>query len=313
MSRYFEAFHKTNPDAVEQVLPEAPGPLVSGRARPETSGSPAAVPPVEIAAVPAAAQPVEVPVVPPASPFQFPERVRKVSIRFHAGAPVFPFDGTDTIAAERYRSVRTKLIQHPSRPKFLAISSSGIGDGKSITSINLAAALALKQEATVLLMECDFRRPSLAGAMGVPGERGLANVLDGECPFSDAVVQIEGVPNLYFLPAGEVKRNPVELLDSDAWRSTCAFIRKEFTYSILDCPPVGMLADYDLIQAVCDGVLIVARQDHTERSQLVKVLGSIPREKLVGVVVNCATDWFLWKTHNYYGYESISKPAGAAT
>lgn len=306
MSHYFEAFHKTNPDAVEQVLPEAPGPLVSGRARAETPVSPAAEPP-------AAATPVEVPAAPPASSFQLPDRVRKVSVRFHAGTPVFPFDGTDSIAAERYRSVRTKLIQHPLRPKLLAISSSGIGDGKSITSINLAAALALKQEATVLLLECDFRRPSLAGAMGVPGELGLANVLSGECPFSDAVVQIEGVPNLYFLPAGEVKSNPVELLDSDGWKSLCAFIRKEFTYNILDCPPVGMLADYDLIQAACDGVLIVARQDHTNRSQLAKVLGGIPRERLVGVVMNCATDWFLWKTHNYYGYESTSKPAGAAT
>ncbi len=198
MSRYFEAFHKTNPDAVEQVLPEAPGPLVSGRARPETSGSPAAVPPVEIAAVPAAAQPVEVPVVPPASPFQFPERVRKVSIRFHAGAPVFPFDGTDTIAAERYRSVRTKLIQHPSRPKLSGhlqfryrrrqehhVHQSGSGAGAQAGSYRAAD-------------ECDFRRPSWLARWGCRGSEVWRTSSMASVPFPMLWYRSRGFPTFTF-------------------------------------------------------------------------------------------------------------------
>ena len=80
-------------------------------------------------------------------------------------------------------------------------------------------------------------------------------------------------------------------------------LREEFTFVVVDGPPVNSCADYDLLQATCDGVILIVRQDHSERPLVGGALGAIPKEKLLGVVLNCAEDWFLWKhaAYSYYG------------
>ena len=73
-------------------------------------------------------------------------------------------------------------------------------------------------------------------------------------------------------------------------------------------PPVAAVADYELIQATCDGVIVVVRTDHTDRTLCSQAFELIPEEKTVGVVLNCAYEWFLWKTHgSYYYYGSGGK------
>jgi Mrp family chromosome partitioning ATPase len=115
------------------------------------------------------------------------------------------------------------------------------------------------------------------------------------------LIQIEQFPNLHVLPAGEHCKNPVELLDSAAWRSLCAKLRESYKFIIVDSPPIAAVADYDLIQAACDGVIVVVRPDHTERHLCFKALGSVPKDKLTGVVLNCVEQWFLGRGY-HYGY-----------
>ena len=98
-------------------------------------------------------------------------------------------------------------------------------------------------------------------------------------------------PNLFVLSAGAAVDNPVELLDSAAWQGLCVKLRGLFRYVILDSPPVGAVADYDLIQAVCDGVIVVVRPDHTDRRLCQKALDNIPKAKFLGVLLNCVPDW----------------------
>jgi Mrp family chromosome partitioning ATPase len=71
---------------------------------------------------------------------------------------------------------------------------------------------------------------------------------------------------------------------------------------IVDAPPIAAVADYELIQASCDGVLVIVRPDHTDRTLVNRAFELIPRQKRLGVVLNCAYDWFLWKTHESYYY-----------
>ncbi len=249
---------------------------------------------------PDASAPAEVRPTPPASKPGY----RTVSIRVPAGAPVLPFDGTHSLAAERYRIVRTKIVQRYPTPQVLCISSTTAGDGKTVNALNLASSFALKKDTTALLLDVDLRCPQLASLLGVPDSPGLADILAGRSSIENALVQIAEMPNLFFLPAGHPFRNPAELLDSIRWPSLIEGLRKQFHFIILDCPPMGIVADFDLIHPVADGIILVARPGHSKRKLLHNGLEQVSKDKLVGVLLNCVEDWFLWRTQDssYYRY-----------
>jgi Mrp family chromosome partitioning ATPase len=147
-------------------------------------------------------------------------RIRVVPIQLAESSPLLPYDGSSPRAGEQYRTVRTNLLQNPDAPRVLVVSSCGSGDGKTLSAVNTAGALAIKGETTVLLVDADLRNPSLAPALGLPPDPGLADVLHGDCKLEDAIVETAQFPNLYVLPAGKARRNPAELLDSARLAST---------------------------------------------------------------------------------------------
>jgi capsular exopolysaccharide synthesis family protein len=232
-------------------------------------------------------------------------RVRVVTGNARAGSPILPFDGRDPRAAEEYRIIRTKIGQYHRNLQILAVSSPQLGDGKSVTAVNLAGALSLKNDETVLLIDADLRRSALGSLLNLDPELGLAEVLKGTCTLEEAITRMEisGV-TFYYLSAGRKRHNPTELLASAAWGQLCSEIRNYFDYCLIDTPPVGVVADYELIQPAADGVVMVVRPDHTNRTQCVAALQAIPKEKLVGVISNCNPDWFLTRPHrhNYMYY-----------
>jgi protein-tyrosine kinase len=227
-----------------------------------------------------------------------------VQLKLSASSPVFPFEETQNAAAEQYRIIRTKILHHARRPQFLVFSSADSGDGKTVTSINVAASLALKQDVAVVLVDGDLRRPSIANILGLPPGPGLSDVLEGRSALDEVILRTEELPNLSIISAGNVMGNPAELLDSEAWRTVVARLRGQYNYIILDTTPAIGVADYELVQQVCDGVVVVARPDHTPREACLKILQSIPKNKLIGVVLNCVEEWWLWKTPAYGYYKS---------
>ena len=291
MSRLIDALRKGQGEASDLILNS----LVEGQSDTPQPEPQAAPEPVAVALT-----------VPPVEPAQFrqrsPDEVRCLQLRLSAMSPLLPFDSNQHRgASEQYRILRTKIVQHIRQPRMIVISSAGPGDGKSVTAINLAGALSLKAEANVLLMDGDFRRSSVAGLLGLPDTPGITEVLRGASSLEEGLIQIEQFPNLHVLPAGEHCKNPVELLDSAAWRSLCARLRESYKYIIVDSPPIAAVADYDLIQAACDAVIVVVRPDHTDRNLCFKALGSVPKDKLTGVVLNCVEHWFLDGAY-HYGY-----------
>jgi protein-tyrosine kinase len=233
------------------------------------------------------------------------ERLRTVTAEPPAGSPVFPFDGRDSRASEQYRIIRTKLLHHTKPLHLVAISSPQLGDGKSVTTANIAGALALKNEMSVLLIDADLRRSALAALFGVAPTPGLTEVLSGECTLDQAVIHLNvGGIQLYFLPAGRKRNNPAEMLASTSWTAFCEEVRRRFDCCILDTPPIGVVTDYELIQTAADGILMVVRPDHTTRKHCLEALQSIPKEKLVGLVANCVPEWFLTNRnkHEYLYY-----------
>jgi protein-tyrosine kinase len=229
------------------------------------------------------------------------ERIFRLKIS--ADSPVFPFEDLHSRAAEQYRIIRTKILHHPLQPRVIVVSSASSGDGKTVTAINLAAVLALKKDVRVLLVDADLRRRDIHKLLGIPETSGLSDVLSGASGLDESLVQLEQFPNLCVLPAGTIKRNPAELLEQKRWRDLVADCRHRFTHIIIDATPMAAVTDFDLVQLVCDGVVLVVRPDHTDRKACLKALETVAKEKMIGTIVNCLDDWFLWKpvgSESYY-------------
>lgn len=234
--------------------------------------------------------------------------VRLVSVRISDSAPLLSPEHEDRRAAEQYRIIRTRIFHQLNGPSVTAISSPGMGDGKTVTSLNLAAALALKSEDRVILLDADLRLSKVHERLGIPKTPGLAEVLSGACTLEDAMVRVEQLPNFWILPAGQAEINPTELLDSANWHALIARFREEYRRTVIDCPPVEAVADYDLIAAGCDGVVLVVRTGHTSRPLLARALTKV-KGKLTGVLINDAEEWFLSRrsSPSYYYYQGGSR------
>ena len=237
-------------------------------------------------------------------------RVRSVSLRISDSSPLLSPQREDRRAAEQYRIIRTRIFHQVPGSSVTVICSPGIGDGKTVTSVNLAAALAHKSEDKVILVDADLRLSKVHERLGIPKTPGLAEVLSGTCTLEDAMLRVEQLPNFCVLPAGQAEVNPTELLDCSNWRALLARFREEFRRTIVDSPPVEAVADFELIAAICDGVVLVVRPDHTSRPLLASALAKV-KGKLTGVLINDVEDWFLWKrgspSYHYYQNGSPSK------
>jgi receptor protein-tyrosine kinase len=246
----------------------------------------------------AAPDPIVVPTLPAAG------QNRTMRLRISASSPIFPFDSGHHDAAEQYRIIRTKLLHDHRKPQLMVVSSATSGDGKTVTTVNLAASLALKQNSQILLIDTDLRRPRVAEILGLPITPGLAEVLAGTADLNEALVRTVEFPNLFVLPAGAGRTGAAELLDSTNWRILVTEIRARFTYALFDAPPIALVADYELIQLACDGTIVVVRPDHSNRSACLKALEIVPRDKLLGVVLNCFEPWWFCKApaYSYYKY-----------
>jgi protein-tyrosine kinase len=229
---------------------------------------------------------------------------RTVSFQISDSSPLLSPGTEDRRAAEQYRVIRTRIFHNLAGNSVTVVSSPGMGDGKTITALNLAAALALKSEDKVILVDVDLRLSKVHDRLGLAPSPGLAEVLSGACPLEDALVRVEQLPNFYLLLAGRAKTNPSELLDSSRWPALIHRLRQEFRRTIVDSPPVEVVADYDLIASVCDGLVMVVRPNHTSRAALNSALAKA-KGKLAGVLVNGAEDWF-WRRNKsaaYYYYQ----------
>jgi protein-tyrosine kinase len=284
MSKIFETVTKARgeiPDLIRALTDAQDGssPQADGQAK-SAGGLPGAVTtPIEPEALPSRSSSIR--------------EIRTIRLRVPAPSPLLPFENGHGRPSEQYRILRTKIVQHPKQPHFILVSSPASGDGKSITATNAAAALSLKSDAHVLLLDADLRKPTIHTQLGLPEAPGLAEVLKGACRVEDALVRTQEFPNLFVISAGVPPPNPVELLDSTNWEAFCAKIRSLFRYGVIDSPPVGAVADYDLIQAACDGVILVVRPDHTNRPLYEEALKIVPRSKFLGVLLNCVPDWSL--------------------
>ena len=163
-------------------------------------------------------------------------------------------------AAEAYRALRSSIdfINFEHSIKTILITSPGPSEGKSTVAANLAAALSQVGK-KVVLINCDFHRPSTATFFGLKNQIGLSDVLTGAHELGEALQQPKGLDRLRVVSAGRVPPNPGGLLGSSSMERLLAGVREQVDWIILDTPPVLAVADAATLARLVDGVLIVAR------------------------------------------------------
>ncbi|HET9836763.1 MAG TPA: CpsD/CapB family tyrosine-protein kinase [Candidatus Angelobacter sp.] len=211
-------------------------------------------------------------------------------------------------AVEAYRTLRTRLVKQQTRTgaRSLVVSSGAQGEGKTLTSFNLALCYANIQNWPVLLVDADLRTRGLSHLMGDPPESdGLASILEESTPYASAVLSTD-VPNLYLLPAGDTTASPSELFSGPQWKEFLGWACESFRLVLIDCPPVLNLADFELIAAPAESVMLVARSRKTGRESLTKALAQIDPRKIAGVVFNAAEE-LSKKTYYAYGAKAAGQ------
>ena len=190
---------------------------------------------------------------------------------------------------EQFRALRTRLLQAGEREQKRAfvITSAGMGEGKTLTALNLAWLLAQTDGATALVIDADLRRPCAAEYLGIETEFGLSEVLTGETKLTQAILKLNP-SGLHLLPGGSAREDVAELLSGPRFGRLLDEARKLFDYIIIDAPPLGVFTDANLLINRADAALLVVRASVTRYSVVDRLLEQLPRERMLGVVLNRA-------------------------
>ena len=160
---------------------------------------------------------------------------------------------------EAYRGLRTSvsLLARESGMKIFTIISGGVGEGKSTTLFNLAYVFA-EQGTKVLVIDSDLRRPVQHKMVGLSNRKGLINVMTGESTV-DEMIQETGVPNLWMLPSGRLRRGTLGIMNGQRVRNLLDNVRDKFDIVLLDSPPILGVTDASILASEVDGVLLVVQ------------------------------------------------------
>lgn len=192
--------------------------------------------------------------------------------------------------AEQYRALRHTVEQlHKARDlRIVAVSSPGVGDGKTTTAINLAGALAQAPDARVLLVDADLRRPSVASLLALGGSDGpgLVNAILDSTLTLEQVARPRRPFNLSVIPAGQAPPSPYEVLKSPRLGELLEEARRRYDYIVLDAPPLCPVQDCRVIAHWVDGFLLVVAAHHTPRRLVDEALKVVERGKMLGLVFN---------------------------
>jgi len=218
---------------------------------------------------------------------------------------------TQSQASEAFKALRTSILFSTidQQLKEVAITSPELGEGKSRTAANLAIVLA-QAGYTVLLIDADFRRPSQHRMFSRIRNIGLSNLIVQDVPESEAITAVEGVPNLWLLTSGPTPPNPSELLGSGRMREVMARLRVQFTYLVVDTPPINAVTDASILAAAASGTVLVVEQGRTTYPALKHANQILDRvgARTIGVVMNKVR---ASRGYSYeYGYGSTQSDNG---
>ncbi len=208
---------------------------------------------------------------------------------------------------EEYRSLRTHVLHKSQRQKLqsIVVASVNPSEGKSVTALNLAWMLAQTDGVKCLIIDSDLRMPSLADYLGIETDKGLSDVLAGTATLVESIIRLEP-SGLHILPGGEARLDVAELISGPRFKEILREARGMFDYIIVDAPPLGIFTDATVLINQADGAILVVRANRTKYSALDRILDPLPKDRLLGVVLNQSED-VLQESHYNYGYYNYKR------
>jgi len=201
-----------------------------------------------------------------------------------------PVSGSNLFEADQFRGLRTKLLFPASgkRPRSIAITSAGVGEGKSFIAANLAVCIAQNVDnRQTLLIDCDMRVPAVHRMFGFDDRPGLSEYLSGDIPLSSFLLKTD-IGKLTILPGGTPPENPSELLSSAKMTDLLREVQSRYDdrYIVIDLPSPRLVAEAELIARQVDGTVIVVRYGSTLLSQVNELIGILGKDQILGIVFN---------------------------
>ena len=218
-------------------------------------------------------------------------------------------DGPDI---DFYKVLRTRILRRiqDQGGRSLMITSAVPGEGKTVTAINLALTFAMGYEQTVLLVDGDLRIQRIHELMGYESDKGLLDYLLAERPLLDIIVW-PGIEKLTVISGGRTIHESSEILSSARMRELVAEMKSRYPerYVIFDVPPVLIGADAMAFAPLVDGIIVVVQAGQTSMREVNHALQLLPKEKVLGLVLNRAsTDKNLYYSHYYSGKQQTINP-----
>jgi capsular exopolysaccharide synthesis family protein len=199
------------------------------------------------------------------------------------------------LGAEKFRALVTRLenLRKERDLKSLQITSAAVNEGKTLVAANLAVTLAKHTGSRILLVEGDLHRPTLASIFGLGQLKGIGqwwSAREEKERITHYVYRLNEIP-LWFLGAGATPDHPSQILQSARFAETFSRMASWFDWIVVDSTPMLPMVDTNLWSRLVDGTLVVVREGVTPIHSLKKGFESLDNPKLIGMVLNEASEY----------------------
>ena len=215
---------------------------------------------------------------------------------------VVAYTAPESSPAEQYRGFLPTFLEAEDC-KVILVTSAARGDGKTITTMNLAVTLATDLNKRVLVIDGDLRRPNVHRVMRVDRRMGLSTVLRQETALSECTVNSK-IHNVTVLPAGGSVRNPLALLTDSKFLEVIEEAKTQYDIVLIDSPPLLPVVDSKILRKMADMVLFVVRADSTPREAVVRSMKDM--RDVAGVIFNQVSPGSF---RRYYYHDAYSRYA----
>lgn len=210
--------------------------------------------------------------------------------------------------ADAIRLIRSRIEKSAKEhgEKVILFSSSIPGEGKTTTAVNTAIALAEKGN-SVVLVDCDIRKPTVIGDFKNLADKGLVDYLLDGCKLSEILSECGG---LSVINGKRTANNAAELFKTNAMTTLISELRKRFDFVILDSPPCAIMADAQAIAQCSDSIVYIVCQDYTRKSHVIDGIRNLANcdKRFIGYILNNASS--TGSGYDYTKYARYSKYAG---
>lgn len=245
--------------------------------------------------------------------------LRRLAHRWEGGLPSSPALMVShhplSFLAESYRSIRTVLLlgRSGNSPRVVLVTSPHPGDGKTTITVNLGITLA-QSGRSVVVIDADLRKGNCHSQLAVQNRHGLTHLLTDGLPL-ELCVQSTAVPGFNVITRGGIPPNPTDLLASSEMQETLATLRQRYDFVLIDTPPGLVISDAAVLSTLCDGVLVVVRNQNTTTDAACHTVEGLQAvgASILGIVINGINikDAYYSDYRHYYSsyYASVKKDA----